>query len=493
MPIAGGPVITLAPLTGGPRGASWGDDNTIVFATDDPATGLWRVSADGGTPTLLTTPDTAQHEEDHVFPSMLPGGHGVIFTVSAGGRADSAQVAVLDLKTGHRKTLVRGANQAEYVAPPPGSGQTGYLVYAVAGGLRAVGFDPVRLELLGDPVTVVERMMTKRSGATNYTASRFGAIAYVPEGAAEPTPMTSLVWVDRKGIEEPIGMPPRAYGPGRLSPDGTRVAVGIADDGNTEVWILDLARKTQRRLTFSPGMDGLPLWTPDGRRIIFMSARMGVLNWYSQAADGTGAVERLTTSANEQRPTSITSDATHLFGYEVGRVIVADAATAGGAGSRASRPERLVRPLFNGFFPEISPDGRFLAYKSGESGRDEIYVRPFPQVDAGRWQISTMGGSRAAWARNGRELFYMDASMTLIRVPVHTSGSTFSVGNPSKVFDATYAEPNPSRHYDVSSDGKRFLMLKDMTARDPNATPASMVVVEHWFDALKQQAPAIGK
>ena len=131
--------------------------------------------------------------------------------------------------------------------------------------------------------------------------------------------MSSLVWVDQKGIEEPIGMPPRAYGPGCLSPDGTRVAAGITDDGNTEVWILDLARKTQRRLTFSPGMDGLPLWTPDGRRIIFMSARMGVLNWYSQAADGTGAVERLTTSANEQRPTSISSDGNHLFGYEAGR------------------------------------------------------------------------------------------------------------------------------------------------------------------------------
>ena len=492
VPIAGGPIITLGRLTGQPRGASWGDDNTIVFATDDPATGLLRVSADGGTPTQLTTPDTAQHEEDHLFPSVLPGGHGVIFTVSAAGRADSAQVAVLDLKTGHRKTLVRGANQAEYVASPTG-GQTGYLVYAVAGGLRAVGFDPVRLELLGDPVTVVDRTMTKRSGATNYTASRFGTIAYVPEGAVEPTPMTSLVWVDRKGIEQSIRMPPRAYGPARLSPDGSRVAVGILDDGNVEVWILDLARGTQRRLTFSPGMDALPLWTPDGRRIIFMSTRSGVLNWYSQAADGAGAVERLTTSANEQRPTSITSDATRLFGFEVGAVIVAQATMAGGAGSRAWSSEQVVQPLFNGFFPEISPDGRFVAYKSGESGRDEIYVRPFPQVDAGRWQISAMGGSRAAWARNGRELFYIDPSMSLMRVPVSTSGSTFSAGNPAKVFDATYAEPNPSRHYDVSPDGRRFLMLKEMTARDPNATPASMVVVEHWFEDLKQRVPTLGK
>ena len=128
-----------------------------------------------------------------------------MFTISAAGHADSAQVAVLDLKTGQRKTLVRGANQAEYVAPPPGSGQTGYLVYAAAGGLRAVGFDPVRLEVLGDPVTVVERVMTKPTGATNYAASRFGALAYVPEGAAEPTPMSSLVWVDRKGMRNRSG------------------------------------------------------------------------------------------------------------------------------------------------------------------------------------------------------------------------------------------------------------------------------------------------
>ena len=142
--------------------------------------------------------------------------------------------------------------------------------------------------------------------------------------------------------------------------------------------------------------------------------------------------------------------------------------------------------LFRGNFAEISPDGRFLAYQSDESGPFEVHVRPFPQVDGNRWQVSTRGGTRPAWSRNGRELFYIDESMTLTAVPVRTSGPTFSMGSPAKVFDAKYAQPNPARHYDVSLDGQRFLMLKE-SAADPNATPASMVVVEHWVEELKSR------
>ena len=149
--------------------------------------------------------------------------------------------------------------------------------------------------------------------------------------------------------------------------------------------------------------------------------------------------------------------------------------------------EPLTETLFNGSMADFSPNGRYLAYQSEESGRSEIYVRPFPHVDNGRWQVSTAGGTRPVWARSGRELFYLDASNTLTAVPVSTSGSTFSIGIPAKVFDTKYAEPNPSRHYDVSADGQRFLMLKDSATGDPNATPVSMVVVEHWFEELKQR------
>ena len=161
----------------------------------------------------------------------------------------------------------------------------------------------------------------------------------------------------------------------------------------------------------------------------------------------------------------------------------------GPSASPGTTPSSPGQTLFDGVWAEFSPDGRYLAYEleTGEPGQSEIYVRPFPQVDSARWQISTAGGTRPAWARSGRELFYLDASNTLTAVPVQTSGSTFSAGKPAKVFDAKYSTPFPPRSYDVSADGKRFLMLKDSATGEPNATAASMVVVEHWFEELKQR------
>ena len=287
--ITGGPVITLGPVSGRSLGASWGDDNYIVFATDERSTGLWRVSADGGEPTVLTTPDRAQPASDHQFPAVLPDRRGVLFTIAEPGNADNAQVAVLDLKTGQWKTLVRGGNQAEYVDDASGPGQGGYLLYATAGTLRAVRFDLARLEVQSDPVTVVEQLMTKPSGAANYAVSRRTTLVYVPPEAGEQNPMRSLVWVDRNGREEPVkGAPTRGYGPPRVSPDGKRMATAILDQGRTNIWIWDFALETLRPLTSASGMNGLPVWTLDSQRIIFMSDRTGVLNLYSQAADFTG-------------------------------------------------------------------------------------------------------------------------------------------------------------------------------------------------------------
>jgi len=307
--------------------------------------------------------------------------------------------------------------------------------------------------------------------------------------------------VDRKGNEEPIEAPPRAYGTPHISPDGTELVFGIDGD----IWLWNLARQAPlRRLTFSPGYDGMPLWTPDGLRIIFTSDRGGVVNVYSQAADGTGLVDRLTTTANPQYPTSISPDGTLVAGFHSAPRATSTPAshvllfplksTASPSGpipspSASSSPiEPSASTLFEGSWPEFSPDGRYVAYTQPDAtGREEVFVRPFPQVDGGRWQISVGGGTRPAWARNGRELFYLDASNRLTAVPVNTSGSTFSMGTPAKVFNAVYAAPFPPRSYDVSPDGQRFLMLKEKAADDPNAAPASMVVVEHWFEELKQR------
>jgi serine/threonine-protein kinase len=216
-----------------------------------------------------------------------------------------------------------------------------------------------------------------------------------------------------------------------------------------------------------------------------------------QSADGIGAIDRLMTSTNSQWPTAATPDGTAIIGFQLGRgegrgdrVIVWPLATpASGVRPAVSpRGEPIVESLFEGNHADISPDGRYLAYQAiSESGRNEVYVRPFPGVNKGRWQISTTGGTRPVWARSGRELFYIDESMTLNRVPIRSSGSTFRTGSPAKVFDTIYAQPSPARHYDVSSDGQRFLMVKDNGPGDPTATPASMIVVEHWFAELKQR------
>jgi len=220
---------------------------------------------------------------------------------------------------------------------------------------------------------------------------------------------------------------------------------------------------------------------------------------YKQAADGTGTVDRLSTSATPQWPTSITPDGTWLAGFDllprtvanvvflpVTRSVVRSSSTPA-PGVSQSPVEPLVETRFKGAMADFSPNGRYLAYQSEESGRSEVYIRPFPRVDNGRWQVSTAGGTRPVWARNGRELFYLDASNALTAVPVGTSGPTISIGIPAKLFDTRYAEPNPSRHYDVSADGRRFLMLKASETGDAKATPVSMVLVEHWFEELKQR------
>ena len=409
--IAGGPVISLCQVSGVPLGATWGDDNTIAFATNSPSTGLWRVSADGGEPAVLTTPDPAQHERNHAFPSMLPGGRGVLFTIAivTAGQADSSQVAVLDLKTGRQKILIRGGGDAQYV-------ETGHLIFALAGTLRAVRFDPVQLEVLSDPVTVVEHVLMKPTGAANYALSRSGTLIYMPADVGGQTALRSLVWVDRNGREERIKAPLRAYGPPRISPDGTRLAIGILDQGNTEIWIWDLGKETLRPLTFASGMNGLPVWTPDGRRIVFMSDRTGMLNLYSQAVDGTGTADRLTTSTNPQWPTSIAPDGSRVFGFDTqpkrtGGVI--QVPLTGSAPDLSPTPAGPVaQNLFTGSFAEISPNGRYLAYQSAESGRprstcDRSAGGPRPLADLDRRR------TRAAWARSGRELFYLDESQTL--------------------------------------------------------------------------------
>ena len=225
VPILGGPPVVIASITGGSRGASWEPDDSIVFATSDPATGLLRVSARGGEPEVLTTPAANGGEEDHHYPSVLPRGGGVLFTIVSRGQRDR-RVAVLDLRTGHWKTLIPSGSQGEYV-------ESGHLVFQDGGALWAVGFDAATLEVVGDPVPVLERVT--QYGATNFAVSRQSTFLYAPSAAVGGT--LSLVWVDRQGREQPIAAPPRRYHQIRLSPDGTRAAISINEGRGFGLWV----------------------------------------------------------------------------------------------------------------------------------------------------------------------------------------------------------------------------------------------------------------
>ena len=318
----------------------------------------------------------------------------MLFTITAvTGGLDAAQVAVLDIQTGKHTVLFRGGSHAHYVT-------SGHLVYATAGTLRAVPFDLTRLETYGTPVPIERNVVTTANGAVDAVVAGDGTLAYVAGGAvAQPT--RTLVWVDRKGSETPIMAPPRVYTHPRLSPDGTRVAVFAADQAQ-DLWMFDLRRTTFTSVTSSPGVDSFPVWTHNGQRLIFSSQRTDAGNLYWKTADGAGPAERLSTeSPNIQRPTAVTPDGRSLIFTEA-------AATTGGDVMQLTLDgPRTVTPLVKTAFSErngiVSPDGQWLAYEANDSGRFEIFVVPFPEVERrpldgvhGRRHAPTLG---AQWAR----------------------------------------------------------------------------------------------
>jgi serine/threonine-protein kinase len=482
--ITGGPPITLASVDANPRGATWAPDDTIIFATSNSATGLQRVPAAGGMPEVLTRPDRAQGEADHLWPEVLPGGRAVLFTITAQtGGLETAQVAVRDLNTGTQKVLLRGGSHGHYVA-------SGHLVYVAAGTLRAIPFDPTRLETHGTGVAVMSRLATTGTGAGDFAVAADGTLVYVDAPGSLATNARTLVWVDRTGKEEPVAAPPHAYQHPRLSPDGTRVALASSDLEN-DVWIWDLRRAALARLTLDPGLDIFPVWTPDSRRIIFSSDRGGQNNqnnlWW-QAADGTGTAERLTTSSNPQLATGITPDGTAVVFYEVPPTTGRDLLQLALDGTRQVTP--ILQTKVDELNGIVSPDGRWLAYESSSSGRFEIYVQPFPNVDGGQRQVSVAGGRQPLWARSGKELFYVGPDRALLRVPVEASVATWNAGPPMKLFEGRYVTGGGTlgRSYDVSPDGQRFLMVK-APGTDASAAPPALIVVQHWDEELKRLVP----
>ena len=430
------------------------------------------MSANGGQPEALTTPDRAQGEVDHLWPELLPGGGAVLFTITMQGAIEQAQIAVLDLRTGERRTLLRGGSHAQYVAP-------GYLVYGVAGTLRAVAFNLARLETVGAPVPVVVGVAMTPQGGTDVSVADDGTLVYVPgQGEVQRT----LVWVDRQGQEEVLPAPPQFYSVPRLSPDGTKLAVVVNTGQEADISIWDLTRQTLTRFTFGGGLNN-SVWTPDGRRLVWGS---GALFW--QAADGAGTVERLAeTNTSGLIPYAIAPDGTRLVLRADGPGTGADLMVLALNGERAITP--LIQTTFNERNAEISPDGRWLAYESDESGQSEVYVRPFPSVNEGRWQVSTAGGRQPLWAGSGRELFYRALDGALLGVSSEVVGAgSFRVGTPAKLLEGRYYTGGPfsGRMYAASPDGRRFVMIKESSGADEAALPPTIVIVQNWQEELER-------
>lgn len=469
----GGPATLLSDAPT-PHGASWALDDTIIYAPNF-GSGLLRISSAGGTPQTLTRPNPKEQEISHRWPQVLPGGGYVLFTIQVGSAAtyDDARIAVLSLQTGKWRTLLQGGSYARYVA-------SGHMVYAHAGSLVAVTFDLSRSEVSGSPVPVQEGVVTTAltSGGAEYDVTQSGLLAFVP-GNAKP-PVRSLVWVDRVGLAKTLPAPPRVYSSPSLSPDGKQLAIQINDNGVLAIWIYEFARNTFTRLTFGPGNSTSPLWTPDGRRVIY-NTRITSPSFRSKLADGSGREETLFGKEFDDpgvTPYAVSPDGKALLFGAYGPAGKQAIQSLSLDGSDKIQPFLQAPSNLSG--AHFSPDGHWVTYSTDESGRREVCVQPFP-IASGTWMISTEGGQYSRWAHNGREIFFFSGGDQLMSVDVETQPA-FKAGTPRALFQTTgYLGAG---NYDVAPDGQHFLMIKQ---DDVLTNPKELSVILNWSEDLKQR------
>ena len=483
IPATGGTAQTVCKVERS-RGASWSPDGSIVF-TPSPGSGLMRVPAAGGEPKPLTTLDKAKNEVTHRWPQVLPGAAAVLFTSHTKSRDfNEAALEVVVVATGERKRVLSGGSYGRYVP-------SGHLVYINQTTLFAVPFDLKRLAVTGSPVPILQNLATSTSdGGGQFSFSSTGRFVYL---TAENTVTTyPAVWVDRKGAASTLLAEPGSYANPRLSPDGKRLAFTVLRDNNWDIWVYDLERSVPSRLTFDDAAESEQVWSPDGREIVFSSDKGGLDNLYRKRADGSGEAERLTTSDSAQWASSWSRD---------GHIALTASATGTGFDLQVMKlegerkPETFLSTPFREANADFSPDGRFIAYDSNESGRLEVYVRPFPP-GGGRWQVSDGGGAYPRWSRSGRELFYR-TDTGIMSAPVEATGDTLRVGKPSSVFQGAFRGGstglgiggNTFADYDVTPDGQRFVMFPAGSGPGRAEHPHVMLVTR-WFEELARALPA---
>ena len=486
--ISGGAPVALCELRSPPYGATWAADGTILIGYGSQ--GVLRVPADGGTCEPLINVSNGQRAHG---PQLLPDGKTVLFTLTQSAHWDDAQVVVESLATGVRRAIVTGTD-GRYLT-------SGHLVYTLRDTVFGVQFDPVTLRMSGMPVPLIEGVRRRGNAfgaGAQFGVSSTGVLAYV-EDRKTPSARRTLVWVDRQGREEIIPADKRGYIYPRISPDGKRLALDVEDD-NRDIWVWDFSRQLMTRVTTDPGRDVEPVWTHDGQKLVFVSQRTGIDYLFWQPADGSGTAERLSDGPRIRGADTATPDGRWMVLREGDGKGTVDLTLLELPDGRGAKPTTATKPLVKSPFmeasAEISRDGRWLAYQSNVSGSLEIYLRPFADSDVRRWQISRGGGTEPLWSRDASELFYRSPSGAVMRVSIDAQSPT-PPGTPTKLFDASshalggrgeFTALN-RRTYDVSLDGRRFLMIKSDDVQSTTASPERIVLVQNWFEELKAKLP----
>jgi serine/threonine-protein kinase len=457
--IRGGAPLTICDAAVIGRGGTWAPDGTIVF--DPGAVGLMRVPAAGGRPEPLTSQDASIDASNLSWPHFLPDGTALIATIGLEG-GENSTLAVLSTQTGRWRQLLPGS-QAQYLP-------SGHLLYHAItvreGEIHAVPFDAKTLSLRGTPVAVVDSVFrAQNGGAAYYAVAQNGTLIFTPGGYAR-----TLVRVDRHGRRTPLTDDHRGFRSPAISPDGLKVAVTI-DPRPSKLWVYDIARRSGIPVA-TEGHNLSPVWTPDGRRVTYTSN--SEIFW--RPADASAPAERLLERRGAQYATSWSGD---------GRLLLFNDVQVGTNQADIwvlplnEAPDSVIATAAVESGARLSPNGRWLAYQSDETGRLEVYVRPFPNVKDRKWTVSTFGGQRPEWVPNGRELFYETGS-ALMSVRVDTRGHAFVAGTPERLFDGPFDLPTTG--YAISPDGNSVITVEI----DPNARPTQVNVVLNWTDEVKR-------
>ncbi|HET7347090.1 MAG TPA: hypothetical protein VFJ10_07145, partial [Acidobacteriaceae bacterium] len=472
--VSGGPPVTICdarnlslPNPDHHTMGAWNRDGVILFSNPG---GIYRVPDSGGTPTLVLAPAAARNESGFAVPEFLPDGRH--FLVEMWRNSGDLRIAVGSLESNLVVDLGPASSNAHYARP-------GYLFYLDRSTLMARPFDARALRFTG-PSTPFAQNVGEYSGPDYgfFSISSAGVMGYqaVPDASRN-----QMAWFNRSGQNQGAAAQPDIYASPALSPDGGRLAVAVGEHGKADIWVYDLKRGTASRLTFNPAYDVNPIWSPDGSRVLFSSDRSGAWDLYQKSADGLGSTQAVFQSAGQDKALNdITSD---------GRYAIYD--TANGTTSSQlwvlplfgdRKPFPFVQGNFGAGSAQFSPNGRYVAYNSNETGRDEVYVQTFPQ-HTGRWEISNSGGAEPMWRHNGKELFYLTPDEKLMAVDVDTTSAAFQAGIPKELFQAQLVPLSYWRNiYVPSPDGQRFLMITPAGQTKPE--PITMVL--NWPTLLRK-------